>query len=103
MVIAGYIPETVTNWQDVAYFGDKPKIPYTIMHCWLAAMELAPQLCGETGTAAVAYARDDLKKKYGVSVCTGCYGLRLMTTGRAGTPPGITAKLLGQKHFAPAV
>ena len=62
MVIAGYIPETATNWQDVADFGDKPQIPYAIMHCWLAAMELAPQLCGETGTAAVAYVRDDLKK-----------------------------------------
>jgi hypothetical protein len=64
MAIAQNVLDAVTNWKDVGDFGDKPCVPYAVARCWLDAMALAPQMCGEIGAAAVVYVRNDLARNF---------------------------------------
>lgn len=64
MTIADNVLDSVTNWKDVGAFGDKPRVPYMIVRCWLDAMALAPEMCGEMGSNAVAYVLEKLEGKF---------------------------------------
>lgn len=64
MAMAKNVLDSVTNWQDVRDFGEKPRVSYAVMRPWLEAMALAPELCGQIGTETVAYVRHDLATNF---------------------------------------